>query len=213
MPMISYLINLLASPSINNVGNNECPVVAYCLNPLLCIRTTLRSHLVKTTLSSIFLTLCLVTFMAPSASAQFYVFSEGDLTGEVAPNFTLPTTHRKSISFAEYRGDSSAIIYFWAVWCPNCGAYLKDLDKRRPQFSKEEIRVISVNIGDPKKQVEKYLKKHKIELEVFLDVKGEVESAYQLYGVPTFYFVNREGKITAVRHRLPKDYHTFFSNQ
>lgn len=168
-------------------------------------------------MKNIILKVCLVVSLAvilPSVTqAQFYVFDEGDLTGEAAPDFTLDTIRKKNVNLTLYREGQDAIVYFWATWCPNCGQYLKDLNDRQAMFEKEKVKVLAVNIGDPKNQVEKYLKKHKIDLDIFLDAKGEVEAAYQVYGVPTFYFVNGEGKITAVRHLLPEDFLTLLRDQ
>ena len=158
------------------------------------------------------------------AQAQFFLIEEGDLAGEQAPEFTTecvrmekkwlgtakPTWTKRSLT--KYRQGERAIIYFWAIWCVNCREHLTELQSRRATFAKEKIKVLAVNIGDPKKQVEKYLKKHKIDLDIFLDTKGEVESAYQIYVVPTFHFVNKDGKITAIRHHLPEDYHTLLDH-
>lgn len=163
--------------------------------------------------------------MGPSpVRAQFYVFDEGDMTGEAAPELTTECVRMKNSGMwgvkpewfeqdmAKYRGGDKAIVYFWATWCPNCGDYLKDLNGRQAKFAEEGIKILPVNIGDPKKQVENYLKKNNIEIDIFMDAKGELESAYQVYGVPTFYFISSNGKIIAVRHRLPDDYHTLLKD-
>lgn len=167
----------------------------------------------KINILRIFLIVSLAVILPSVSQAQFYVFDEGDLTGEAAPDFTVDTIRKKNVNLTRFRDGQNAIVFFWATWCPNCGQYLKDLNDRQAKFEQEHIKILAVNIGDPRNQVEKYLKKNKIDLDIFLDAKGEVEAAYQLYGVPTFYFVTGEGKITAVRHRLPEDYHTLLRDQ
>lgn len=179
----------------------------------------------KKTLFLLFLFCGLCAIRISPVWSQYYVFEESDLTGEPAPDFTVesvrlekgwfggvhPKWSKKNL--AKFRAGDKAIIYFWATWCPNCGDFLTNLNSRSEVLAKEGVKILPINIGDPKKQVENYLKKNKIDLDVFVDANEEVESAYKIYGVPTFYFVNQDGKITAIRHRLPDDYHTLLKYQ
>ena len=174
---------------------------------------------------AVLLFFALIAIPVSPARAQFYVFADGDMTGEPAPELTTECVRMENSGLwgskatwteqdmAQYRDGSMAIVYFWATWCPNCGDYLKNLNDSQAKFAEESIKIMPVNIVDPKKQVENYLKKHNIGMDIFLDAKGELESAYQVYGVPTFYFISSNGKITAVRHRLPDDYHTLLKDQ
>ena len=151
--------------------------------------------------------LWLTVFPVEQSLGQFF-FMEADLTGKPAPDFTLNTTLKDKVNFIQYRNQLPAIVFFWATWCPHCREQLKELNTKRELFAADQVKLAVIDLAESKKQVEKYLKKNNIELEVFLDEEGEVETKYQLMGVPTFYFVNKEGTVTAVRHSLPEDYQT-----
>lgn len=141
--------------------------------------------------------------------AQYLFMMEEDLTGQTAPDFTLNTTKETNVNFTRYRNGQNAVIFFWATWCPHCREQLKDLNVKRELLAKDNLKLVIVNLGESKKQVEKYLKKNNIDLDVFLDEKGDLESKYQIIGVPTFFFINEEGKVTAVSHSFPDDYQGF----
>lgn len=148
---------------------------------------------------------------AGPAHAQVDMFMQTDLVGKPAPDFTLSTTKADKVNFTQYRGGQNAIIFFWATWCPHCQEQLRELNEKSAQFAAGNVKLAIVDLSESKKQVEKYLKKNKIDLEVFLDKEGVLEADYQIIGVPTLYFVNKEGKVTAVRHDLPEDYQIFFN--
>lgn len=161
---------------------------------------------------SLLLGVLLITVLPVKQSFGQFFFMEADLTGKPAPDFTLDTTRNDKVNFTQYRNQQPAVVFFWATWCPHCREQLKEINTKREQFAADQVKLAVIDLAESKKQVEKYLKKNNIELEVFLDVEGELESKYQLMGVPTFYFINKEGNVTAVRHSLPEDYQTLFNN-
>ncbi len=159
--------------------------------------------------------LCLTVFiggMHPvvESSAQYFMM-QSELVGELTPDFTLNTINRDNINFSDFRDGQKAIVFFWATWCPHCHAELVSLKNQRETLEKRGIKVVLVNLGESRKQVAKFVSKKQIELEVFLDEEGVLEDAYQIIGLPTFYFINEEGVITASRHRLPEDVDTLLT--
>jgi len=138
-------------------------------------------------------------------TGQFY-FSENPLIGESAPDFTLDTVKSGKQNMTDFRGGKSAIIFFWATWCPHCQRQLKELHKKNQQLSERNIKVILVDIQESSRNVRVYLEKNKNDMEVFLDVDSSVASEYGVIGVPTFFFVDQQGVVKAVEHDIPKEY-------
>lgn len=161
---------------------------------------------------SLLMGVLLITVLPVEQSFGQFFFMEADLTGKPAPDFTLDTTQNDKVNFTQYRNQLPAIVFFWATWCPHCREQLKDFNTKHELFAADQVKLAVIDLAENKKQVEKYLKKNNIELEVFLDVDGELEAKYQVMGVPTFYFINKEGNVTAVRHSLPEDYQALFNN-
>lgn len=143
-------------------------------------------------------------FVSP-AKAQFFFF-ENPLIGEAAPDVTLKTTSGQEKSFSSYREGQPSIVFFWATWCPYCVKELKALSTKAQELKEKGIRLILVDLEETAADVQAYLEKNSIQMEVFLDAEGQAAEKYAIMGVPTFFFINPEGKIQTVEHFLPEDY-------
>ena len=72
----------------------------------------------------------LITLNPSQALGQFFFNAENPLVGKQATNFTLNTVSGANKSMTEFRDGNSAIIFFWATWCPNCHEHLLELSKQ-----------------------------------------------------------------------------------
>ena len=145
------------------------------------------------------------------SQAQFFVM-ENPLVGKPAKDFTLKTLSGKEINLSKFRDGNNAIVFFWATWCPHCREQLKQLSQEKATIEKKGIKVILVDVEEPERQVRAHVDKNKIPFDVFLDEKTSVAEDYEIIGVPTFFFINKEGTVKAVEHYLPKDYDAIFTN-
>lgn len=142
--------------------------------------------------------------------AQLLLFGN-PLEGKKAPEFTLSTLTKDAVSLSSYRGDQSAIMFFWATWCPHCRTALEDLNTRQAEIQKQGIKIILMDTGEERAQVASYMKQHGISLDVFLDEDSTVAEQYSIVGVPTFILIGRDGAIRSVKHVLPGDYQTLLT--
>jgi cytochrome c biogenesis protein CcmG/thiol:disulfide interchange protein DsbE len=124
---------------------------------------------------------------------------------QTAPDFTLNTTRAEQVNMTSYRAGKKGIIFFWATWCPHCREAIKDLNAGMNDLKAKGIAIILVDLGESKEQVESYLKKADVTLEVFLDTEESLASPYGIMGVPTLYFVNEEGAVKSMQHGIPKN--------
>lgn len=142
--------------------------------------------------------------LANIANAQFFVF-ENPLKGKAAPDFTLETLNSGKVKFSEFRGGQGAIVFFWATWCPHCRTQLEQLNKSQEQLKSQGIKVVLVDLGESSDVVRKFMEKKGISMEVFLDLDSKLADEYGIVGVPTFFFINKDGTVQSVEHQLPKD--------
>ncbi|MCA9408359.1 MAG: TlpA family protein disulfide reductase [Candidatus Omnitrophica bacterium] len=156
------------------------------------------------------MTLTFVAFI-PKAGAQFFFF-DNPLINEKAPEFELPTLSGKKTSLSTARGDSSAIVFFWATWCPHCREQLKELNAMNGEMQEKGIKVVLIDLGEKPELVQKYVEKNKIQLDVILDQESALSEDYGLVGLPTFFFINKEGLIKAVEHSIPENYEEILSS-
>lgn len=160
--------------------------------------------MMKTFLKAGLIAVVLSLALQANVMGQFFFMMENPLVGKKAPDFSLALASGEKGSLKQMRGDNGVILFFWATWCPSCNQEIRDLDQVREKLEDNGIRVLLVDLEEPAKAVSKYLKKYKIDIPCFLDEKAEVADAYGLIGVPTYYFINKEGIVEAVEHSLPE---------
>lgn len=147
----------------------------------------------------------LFIFGISRSRAQFFIFGN-PLEGKAAPDFTLATLTKESVTMSEYREGQPAILFFWAIQCPHCREALDDLNVRAPEIQKQGFKIILVDVGESKFDVESYIKDHNVGLDVFLDEDSSVASDYSIIGVPTFFLVDKDGIVRSAEHTFPEEY-------
>lgn len=158
----------------------------------------------KILLSLIFITSFLILHPF-KAQAQFF-FMEPEQIGQDAPNFMLPQVGSdKVLELNNVIKEKKAVIFYWATWCPHCRVALKELNQDIKKYQDLGIVLITVDLGEQKDVVEKYVEYNKITLPVFLDQDQSTAEKFGIVGLPTFFFVNEDGKITFVAHSMPDE--------
>lgn len=146
-----------------------------------------------------------------SKSVGQLFFLQNPFVGKKAPDFTLKTLQHNSVNMTQYREGKSAILFFWATWCPHCRDALKELNEGKYNLEAKDIKLILIDLGESEKQVGSYVEKHGINFDIFVDVDSSLSEKYGIIGLPTFFFVNREGIIQAVEHAIPDNYEEILS--
>lgn len=146
-------------------------------------------------------------FNLSPVSAQFPGFEmRNSLVGKKSPEFNLSTLSGQKMSLTQSRAGKSAIILFWATWCPNCHEEMEQLSRIAAEIKDKGIQVILVDIGEDSRMVNSYVKRYKVPYDVLLDEESKVAENYRIIGIPTFFFVGKDGVIKAIEHAIPNDY-------
>ncbi len=102
-----------------------------------------------------------------------------------------------SVSLDELAGEV-VLLHFWATWCAPCISELPALEALFKRFNKKngrsEISIITVAL-DSRKKVRAYLKRHAIELPVYLDRYGKVMRSYGVSALPVTIVIGRDSKV------------------
>jgi peroxiredoxin len=122
-----------------------------------------------------------------------------------APDFTLKSLSGQEINFQAFRSGKPAIIFFWATWCPHCREQLDELSAKSSEFETKGIKVALVDIEESRETVRAYLERRGISFDVLLDDTSAVAQDYSILGVPTYYFINKDGIVKAIEHAIPDD--------
>ena len=110
----------------------------------------------------------------------------------LAESFVLKNLQGQDLALEDYRGK---IVYlnFWATWCQWCDIEMPDL--QRIADENDDLVVVGINSMEDKKTVEKYVEKNNLKFDILLDEDGEVSRQYFVSGLPTTYFLDKEGYI------------------
>ncbi len=116
--------------------------------------------------------------------------------GFTAPDFTLDTLNGKSMKLSELRGQP-VLINFWASWCPPCRAEMPALDAVYRKYRDAGFVVLAVNATDQDTEADAraFVQQLGLTFPILLDRDGTTSRRYKVQGLPTSYFVGRDGVI------------------
>ncbi len=120
--------------------------------------------------------------------------SSGNANAIPAPDFTLQTLDGESVSLSDYRG-KLVMINFWASWCPPCNSEMPDLQRYYEQHQDDDFIILGVNYQDTPDKVQAFVEKYGVTFPILLDSDGRVANLFGVQGLPTSFFVDKEGNV------------------
>jgi cytochrome c biogenesis protein CcmG, thiol:disulfide interchange protein DsbE len=136
----------------------------------------------------------------PSAVGAPLSSSPSPREGFLAPEFTLDSLDGDKVTLSKLRGQI-VVINFWATWCLPCREETPALEKSYEQYKDSGVVILGVNLTDQDsiREVESFVQEFRLTYPILLDRDGTVSNyLYQIKGLPTTFFVNREGIIRTV---------------
>lgn len=121
----------------------------------------------------------------------------------LAPNFILKDLNQESVELAGFKGKKPVVLLFWTTWCPYCQKALRNLGQSITDLDKEGIAVLPVNSGEPSAKVARFVKNNGLTFRVLLDSESSVSEAYNVYGVPVYFLVDKKGYLRGVSSSFP----------
>lgn len=128
--------------------------------------------------------------------------------GTYAPSFTLQTPQGQKIGLASYRG-KAVLLEFFATWCPHCNAEGPHLARLARSLKSKGIQFVSVNAdGETAPSIYAFHRYYGLPYPALLDpstnpgsfsqegAPGQVSTVYKVATFPTFYVLDKTGKIT-----------------
>jgi peroxiredoxin len=128
-----------------------------------------------------------ITFGGPAAGPAPKV-------GALAPDFTLPDLEGKPVSLSSFRG-KVVILNFFATWCPPCRAEMPDLEVVYKELKGQGFEVVAIDLQEDERAVKGFASSLGLTFPILLDREASVFGQYHVTGLPTSYFIDREGVI------------------
>jgi thiol-disulfide isomerase/thioredoxin len=93
------------------------------------------------------------------------------------------------------------LINFWTTWCPPCKEEMPALQEAYDRYQQRGFIVLGVNwtAVDDREQILPFVQELGLTFPILLDIDSVVsEDTYNLLGLPTTVFVDRNGIVTEV---------------
>ena len=127
------------------------------------------------------------------------------LPGEAAPEIVLPDVEGKMYSLKDFKG-KYVFIDFWATWCYPCRREIPYLAKLFKEFASKNIVFMSISIDKEKEAWMQMLKKEKMPwLQLHSTPNAKLLQDYQIYSIPRFVLIDKEGKIINAKAPAPSE--------
>ncbi|MDO8616398.1 MAG: TlpA disulfide reductase family protein [Dehalococcoidia bacterium] len=115
-----------------------------------------------------------------------------------APEFDLKTLDGQIVSLSDYKGQP-VWINFWATWCPPCRAENPDIEEMYQKYKAEGLVILAPAIGEDFNTVAAYVKRTDLTFTVGVDETTELAANYRIVGIPTHFFIDRDGVLRVWR--------------
>jgi peroxiredoxin len=146
------------------------------------------------------ITLAAVALQVPRQANRSDLSRPAPAIGHPAPDFLLPSLTGGRGGIRAFRGHP-ILLQFWAVNCPSCVKEQADLLAASRTFKARGGAVVGVDAYlEPPSVVKAYTRLHPLPYtSILLDPDGQVVlGQYHLIGVPTSYFIRRDGTIASI---------------
>lgn len=114
--------------------------------------------------------------------------------GSTAPEFTLKDLAGIERTLSNYQG-KGIVLNFWATYCPPCKKEMPYLEEAYKQYKDKGIEILAVNVGEPTRLANQFVKNRDLTLPILLDRNQVVADAYQVINLPTTFFIDEHGEI------------------
>ncbi|MFC1903134.1 TlpA family protein disulfide reductase [Chloroflexota bacterium] len=118
----------------------------------------------------------------------------GTEIGNLAPDFPFQNQDGQFTSLGELQG-KPVLINFWATWCPPCRSEMPYLQEIYDEWQNKGLVVLPIDIGESTSKVKEFMQRYNLSLPVLLDSKGETAAKYNIRGLPTTFFIDKDGII------------------
>jgi len=119
--------------------------------------------------------------------------------GFKAPDFTLELLGGGEVNLSQLQGQP-VVLNLWASWCLPCRAEMPAIERVYQSYKDRGLIILGVNttVQDNEDKAAAFVQEYGLTFPIPLDRDGTVSARYALGGLPTTFFIDREGIIRSV---------------
>ena len=145
---------------------------------------------------------CLLWVAIATASLAFAQSPTRDVHREITVDEDrepAPRFHAKTLDGEQFTNDSTkgkvVLFQFWTTWCPYCKSEEALVNNITAEFADKGLVVLAVDVAEPKKLVQQYLKDHPRKCCIVMTGDTNLAAMYAANRYPIYVVVDRDGKI------------------
>jgi cytochrome c biogenesis protein CcmG/thiol:disulfide interchange protein DsbE len=124
---------------------------------------------------------------------------EGNTLGYTAINFQLYSLDGDEVKLSDLRGQP-VMLNFWATWCGPCRVEMPLFQEiyEDTRWSQKGLVILAVDVQETAGDIQQFMEANGFSFTVLLDTTGEITNKYNLRGIPTTFFIDKDGIIKDV---------------
>ena len=136
--------------------------------------------------------------LSASAIPQAENQPKATVSGALAPDFSLTLFDTgETVTLSDWRGQP-VILDFFASWCPSCQAEAPGLQEFWQAYADRGLKLLGVALNDSVDGLRRFKDDFLLTYPMGLDETGNIAAMYSASSIPTFVFIDREGRIANV---------------
>jgi cytochrome c biogenesis protein CcmG/thiol:disulfide interchange protein DsbE len=134
-----------------------------------------------------------------NASASAKSSDDGVCPADAKPanlDFTVSDMQGNKVALSSYKG-KVILLDFWATWCPPCKAEIPGFVELQETYGGQGLQVVGVSVDDPVDKLPPFAAEFGMNYPVLVGLgRDDLQDAYgPMWGIPTTFLINRDGKI------------------
>jgi len=121
----------------------------------------------------------------------------GPQVGKLGPNFLLELLDSGELRLSDLRG-KAVVLNFWATWCRPCRREMPQFVEAYDRYRDQGLVIVAVDLQESRGTIGSFVDDFGVEFPVAIDRQGDVADEYRLLGLPTTYFIDRNGVIRSI---------------
>jgi peroxiredoxin len=115
----------------------------------------------------------------------------------LAPELDLAALDGERVLLGDLRG-RPVLINFWATWCGPCRVEMPHLQEAFETYADQGLLVLGVNQIESPPGVAAFVDDAGLTFPILMDSDGDVSQVWRVRGLPTSFFIDRQGIIRDV---------------